>query len=350
MKRLEIFDVYEIPVSDIYYDTEFNCRGSFTPQSVHDLSQSIEQSGLQFPLVVQPYEKDGCKYRLLAGHRRFRAVTVFLKWETVPATIRQDLTEYESRVLNLTENLERKDLNILEEAKAIQNLYPNGESLRVIAHDLKRPTRWVHIRLRLLKFPEQVQKWAAAGLLSTGNIEALCLLDDEEVQIREAKKIVVYKTEHGKNAYCQHYVTSRFRPRKSKQQISGMIARLYNAGGDGLATRVLAWAAGHLSDEEIDKDILEFIDTHELTPRAFPEQLLVRRQRLKKKKTPTSDNREKTVPTKKRGRPKKVGRGPRKHSKKKPGRPPKKKNIGRPLKKKPRGRPKKNKKDWLLKL
>ena len=218
MKRLAEYDVFEIPVKEIYFDVDFNCRGSFTAQSVHELAQSIEQNGLQFPIVLQPYGENGFKYRLLAGHRRFRAVTVFLKWKTIPATVRSGLSEYESRILNLTENLERKDLNMLEEARAIEHLYPDGASLRKISTELKRPTRWVHIRLRLLKLPKAVQKWAAAGLLSAINLEAILQIDTEESQIKAAKEIVTHKKTYGKTSYQKH--RRRFSRRKSKSQIA----------------------------------------------------------------------------------------------------------------------------------
>lgn len=282
MKRLAQYDVFEIPVAEIFFDGDFNCRGSFTAQSVHDLAQSIEHNGLQFPVVVQPYAKNGFKYRLLAGHRRFRAVTVFLQWKTIPATVRSDLSEYESRILNLTENLERKDLNILEETRAIERLYPGGASLRKISAELKRPTRWVHIRLRLLKLPEEVQKWAALGLLSAVNIEAILAIDTEEKQVRAANEIVTQKKTFGRTSYQTH--RRCFSRRKSKAQIAELIVRLYNAGADGLATRVLAWAAGHLADEEIDQDINEYIATQNLTPRPFPERLVAKRQPQKEKK------------------------------------------------------------------
>jgi len=257
MKRLEQYDVYELPVADIFYDAGFNCRGSFTPQSVHDLSESIKENGLQFPVVVQPCDKAGCTYRLLAGHRRFKAVTLFLKWTSIPATVRSDLTEHQARLLNLTENLERKDLNMLEEAKAIHNLYPAGTSLRKASKELKRPTRWIHARLRLLDLPQEVQKWAAAGVISAVNIEALHTLETTEEQIKAAKDIVRCKTQRGKTGKLDvdPRYRRRFRARKSKQEIADMIAHLYAVNCHGLATRVLAWAAGRVTDQEIEQDI-----------------------------------------------------------------------------------------------
>ena len=116
---------------------------------------------------MQPWtEEPGCEYRLIVGHRRFRAVTAFLKWTEIPAYICEGLSDHEARMLNVVENLQRKSLNILEEARAIQNLYPKGASVREAARELKQPTNWVYVRVRLLRMPEEVQQKAAAGLLS----------------------------------------------------------------------------------------------------------------------------------------------------------------------------------------
>ena len=83
----------------------------------------------------------GFDYRWLAGHRRFKAVETFLKWPCIPSMIRPGLSDHEARMLNFIENLERKDLNVLQEARALGRLYPEGISLRVAAKEIKRPTR-----------------------------------------------------------------------------------------------------------------------------------------------------------------------------------------------------------------
>ena len=127
MKPLEQYQAYPIPVAAIYYDAAFNCRGEFTLQSVKELADSIAQAGrLICPVAVQPWTEEGFEYRLIVGHRRFRAVTAFLKWTEIPAYICEGLSDHEARMLNVVENLQRKSLNILEEARAIQNLYPEG--------------------------------------------------------------------------------------------------------------------------------------------------------------------------------------------------------------------------------
>ena len=179
MKRIEQYDVFSLPVSQIYYDADFNCRGQFTLQSVEDLAKSIKGIGLQFPVVVQPveeikgFEHEDFRWRLIAGHRRFRAVTTFLKWTEIPATVWNGLSERQARLFNFTENLERQDLNVLEEARVLGRLFPKGAPIREAARELKRDTRWVHARFRLLKLPEPVQVKVAAGTLSLVDVEVL---------------------------------------------------------------------------------------------------------------------------------------------------------------------------------
>jgi len=259
MRRLERYDVFSLPVSQVYYDADFNCRGQFTLQSVEELAQSIDELGLQFPVVVQPaeeiedFEHADYRWRLIAGHRRFRAVTTFLKWTEIPATIRSGLTDRQARMFNFTENLERQDLNVLEEARALGRLFPKGASLREAARELKRHTRWVQARFRLLKLPEEVQINVAAGTLSLVDVEVLSQFDSPEDQIKAAAKIAKAKR-RGRHP-SETKPGRSFRYRKTKAQINRMIAELIEHGLDGLTTRALAWAAGSISDDEFEEDI-----------------------------------------------------------------------------------------------
>lgn len=253
MKRREEFDVYDLPVADIFYDASFNCRGQFLLTSVKELAESIEQNGLQFAVVVQPWEHESYQWRLVCGHRRFKAITTFLKWGTVPCCVRSDLTEQEARLLNLLENLERKDLNILEEAKALQAIYPDGISLRIAAAEVKRPTRWVHARLRLLDLPKDVQMMAAAGIISATNIETIHRMPTRAERIKAAKEIERQKRT-GKTTKLKQHGRS-FKQRKRKQEIGRMIEHLWDSGLDGLPARLLAWTQGGIPDDVIMKEI-----------------------------------------------------------------------------------------------
>lgn len=259
MKRLKEYDVFSIPVGDIYYDAEFNCRGEFTLQSVKDLAESIRENGLQFPIVVQPYNTK--PFRLLAGHRRYKAATTFLKWNEIPAQVRPKLTEKQARILNFTENLERKDLNILEEAKALANTFGRDASLRTVAAAIKRDTRWVHVRFKLLDLPDVVQTMAAAGQLSTTNICSIWRLKGDKDRIFGAQQIHLAKGgKHYKSLkHLDPTLRDCYRPRKRKEEIRALVAKMLNAGVEGLGPRLLVWATGALTDKEIWKDVQEHL-------------------------------------------------------------------------------------------
>ncbi len=267
-KRLAKYDVLALPLKRIYYDADFNCRGQFDLESVSELADSIrhkgegvELQGLDFPVVVQPSADvegglpEGFDYRLLAGHRRYRAVEFYLKWKNIPSMIRKGLSEHDAHLINLTENLERKDLNMWQEAVALQRLYPNGVTLKRAHDELHRPTKWVAARLRLLKLRPEIQQQAAAGLLSAVTIERLGRDTPEEEQLFLANQTAKARNKSGQLPGLPSAYKRKFKDRRSKEQISKMVTKLFNAGITGLPCRVLAWAAGGVSDEEIDKDI-----------------------------------------------------------------------------------------------
>jgi ParB family chromosome partitioning protein len=263
MKRIESYDCYAIPCERIFYDTSFNCRGLFTLDSVRELADSIEEIGrLMVPVWVQPAcdvagIPDGFDYRLMAGHRRYKAVTTFLKWPEIPAHIFRGLTERQARLMNFTENLERKDLNPLEEAMAIGNMpWPDGMTIRSVSRELKRNTRWVHQRLRVLELPEEIQQLVAARRVTMLDLEIIFRKTTTEDRIKAANALAASKKGRGRNAkFVGEKLTRSFRRRRNKSEINALITKLLNLGLSGLVTRVLAWAAGHVTDEEIEADI-----------------------------------------------------------------------------------------------
>ena len=256
MERLAEYDVFSIPVTDIFYDAEFNCRREFTLGSIETLAGSISKNGLQFPVVVQPWVGDH-PFRLLAGHRRYVAAVRFLKWENIPASVRPNLTELQARILNYTENLERKDLNILEEALALGHTFNQGQSLRDIAEAIERDTRWVHVRQKLLTLPDEVQQQAAAGLLSSESINRIWTLETPQRQIIAANEMAKHKG-HGRGRNSSELALEyrpSFRPRKTKAQLQTKVAEMLDRGVEGLGPRVAVWATGGITDAELEVDI-----------------------------------------------------------------------------------------------
>ena len=258
LKPLDEYQAYPIPVGAIYYDAAFNCRGDFTLQSVKELADSIAQAGrLICPVAVQPWTKgEGFEYRLIVGHRRFKAVTTFLNWTEIPAYVCDGLSEHEARMLNFVENLQRKSLNILEEARAIQNLYPEGAKVRQAATELKQPTKWVHVRVRLLRMPDAIQQKAAAGLLSAANLETLAGIESADEQILAASRIVEAR-QRGKGKFLPglNKTYKRRRGVRPREEINRMVERMLAVGIGGLPPRVAAWCAGHVQDEALLKEI-----------------------------------------------------------------------------------------------
>jgi ParB family transcriptional regulator, chromosome partitioning protein len=262
--RLEDYGVLALPCDRIYYDSSFNCRGPFTLQSISDLTDSIQQIGrILAPIWVQPAVDvigvpSGYDYRLIAGHRRYQAVATLLKWPKIPATVVLGLTERQARLINLTENLERKDLNPLEEALAIKNIpWPDGMTIRNVARELKRDTRWVHARLRLLDLPDEVQQMTAARRVSLLDLEVICRKQTPQEQIKAAEAIAASKRGRGKKAFFVGENLSRsFRRRRNKTEINRMIAKMLDASITGLAPRALAWCAGHITEEELQTEFV----------------------------------------------------------------------------------------------
>jgi ParB/RepB/Spo0J family partition protein len=258
MKKLENYDTYEIPISEIHVDKDFNCRGSFTTQSVADLAASISLRGMDVPVSVQPAADTGLKlrekYRLLAGFRRFHACRDILKYTVIPARIHLGLSDQAAAQLNFRENIERKNLNPIEEAQWLAKHF-DGKSLRDISKVVGRDTRWVHQRLRLASLPVECHHKFAAGLLTLLDVDSISQLRTAKEQIRAAELLIEAKKDRDKQRVTKLRKARAFQPRKTKSEIGAMMGRLMDMGHSGLVTRFGAWCAGWISDKEFEADL-----------------------------------------------------------------------------------------------
>jgi len=265
MKRLEQFDVFSIQCSDIFYDGVFNCRGEFTLQSVQELANSIRDNGLKFPIVVQPAADVpgiplGFKFRIVTGHRRLKAVTKWLGWSEIASRLVIDLTEKQAGIFNLIENLERKDLNVLEEAKGIQKQFPNSTD-REIARELAKYPMWVCRRRILLRQPEEIQKMAASGRLTLIQVqEIINPIKSVSGKLTAARRLGQKSDSDSRQLRNEYRMLTRPRSRK---EINAKIASMLESGIHEMApilTRFAAWCARGISDKEIDRDLAEFLN------------------------------------------------------------------------------------------
>ena len=250
--------VHNIPMSEIFSDEEFNCRGKIPLLDVIDLARDIQANGLDLPITVMPFKgHPPCKWRIVAGHRRHAAFRVNAA-ETIPCTIRADLDEFGAACLNMRENILRKELNIKQEANGLKKFMLAGWSEPRLATELQQSRGWVQVRFMLLRLPEAIQNEAAAGWISQDQIRKIHNCKGEDAQfallraIKEAKvrgeKVDIPAVEKRNHVIASK--TSQKRP-----VIFEMIDHLMTALGAGLETRCLAWAAGEISDYELYRDI-----------------------------------------------------------------------------------------------
>jgi len=152
-------------------------RRVFTDEELKDLAASIKENGLLQPLVVRVAPGTTDRYELVAGERRFRAVTS-LGWEDVPVLVREASDET-LLVLALVENLQREELNPLEEAEGYRTLTERfGMSQSDVARAMGKDRSTVANLLRLLNLPPSVRRFLESGELSMGHARALLAVDD----------------------------------------------------------------------------------------------------------------------------------------------------------------------------
>lgn len=161
-------------------------RKEFDSELLNQLAQSITKHGVIQPLTVR--EKDGA-YQIVAGERRWRAAKMAGLSE-VPVRI-MELTDSETAQIALIENLQREDLNIIEEANGYRQLTEKyGLKQEEIAETVGKARTSITNTMRLLELPEEVKELARQGKLSAGHCKALLSVGDEVKQLELAHKAV----------------------------------------------------------------------------------------------------------------------------------------------------------------
>ena len=180
--------VNEIAI-DLVHANPNQPRKTFNEESLNELAESIRNHGILQPLVVT---KIGEYYRIVAGERRFRAAKR-AGLGTIPVIIKE-LTEQEVREIALVENLQREDLNPMEESEALYNLLTeNNLTQEALAHAIGKSRPAVANSLRLLTLPVEVQAMVRELTLSTGHAKVLVAVKPSEMQIALAKEVIEKK-------------------------------------------------------------------------------------------------------------------------------------------------------------
>ena len=186
-KGMNGISVQQIPLHEIQAN-RYQPRHEFDESALEELKESIVQHGVLQPILVRQLPA-GKGYELVAGERRFRASRL-AGLETVPALVRP-LSDAASTEIALIENLQREDLNAIEEANAYRNLLQNfGLTQEALAERVGRSRSHITNMMRLLKLDAHVQEYLANGSLSMGQARPLVVLTDAALQ-REAADIIM---------------------------------------------------------------------------------------------------------------------------------------------------------------
>lgn len=178
----------ELPIGSLY-PNRFQPRSLFDAEALEELTESLRRHGIVQPIVVH---RLGDRYEIIAGERRWRAAQK-AGFAMVPVVIK-DVPEDRLLEYALVENIQRQELNAIEEAKAYFQL---GEHLRLtqeqVADRVGKSRPQVANTLRLLRLPTGIQDLVATGRLSTGHAKVILGVEDTRLQIQLAEEVVAHQ-------------------------------------------------------------------------------------------------------------------------------------------------------------
>jgi len=221
---------------------EFMCRGKYQPrrdmhpEALEELANSIRSQGVMQPIVVRPLGTD--RYEIIAGERRWRAAQL-AGLENIPALIR-DVSDESAMAMALIENIQREDLNAMEEAQALIRLQEEfGLTQQQIAEAVGKSRSSVANFMRLNTLVDEVQKLLEHGDLEMGHAKVLLGLEGdmqvEAARLAVAKGMTVRQTE----ALVRRMLQQQSRPEKAKEhRIDPDIRQLQEKLGEQLGVPV----------------------------------------------------------------------------------------------------------------
>ena len=160
-------------------------RKTFDPEKIEDLANSIKEHGVIQPLVVRKIETG---YEIVAGERRWRAARQ-AGLKEIPCIVRE-LSDEQNMLFAIIENMQREDLNPIEEAEGLERMITNfGMTQSEISKSVGKSRPYITNSLRLLKLPDEIKDMMVDGKLTTGHGRALITIEDEDKAIEIAKKV-----------------------------------------------------------------------------------------------------------------------------------------------------------------
>ena len=210
-------DIITIDLKNIYPNQD-QPRRVFDEEKIKILSESIKNYGVLQPIVLKPDDKG--KYMIIAGERRYRASKLARKSD-IPAVIK-DIPMKDIMEIALIENLQREELNPIEEALAYRSLIKNYEvTQEEISEAVGKSRPHITNTLRLLNLPQKIMDMIDQGQITAGHGKALLRVNDENLQLELANKVIaeelsVRATEALAKKICEDKIKEV--PKKSKEK------------------------------------------------------------------------------------------------------------------------------------
>lgn len=194
-------------------------RKQFDNDSLKELAGSIKQYGIIQPIVV--CKKDNY-YEIIAGERRWRAAKM-AGLKEIPVIIK-DYSEKEIAEISLIENIQREDLNPIEEAQAYKNLIEEFHlTQEELSERISKSRTQIANTMRLLKLNEKVQKMLSSGKISAGHARALLGIEDQKEQLKAAQTIVEENLSVRETEDLVKKINTPILPKKAKTKIKNNI-------------------------------------------------------------------------------------------------------------------------------
>lgn len=254
-------ELKEIPMDDICYDETFNCRGKIPTVSVTELARNIAANGLLQPITIMPMPagtKHTQKYFLVAGFKRYLAHKI-LYATTIPAIINTNIeTLQRALMINLTENVQREDLTPSQEANTVARLNKFGFTMKQIGEQVHKSTGWANTRLQLSQFPEIVRNEFDIGTLKLADVKslhAIYMTCEEETFYNQVRGLKDARFKGKSKFAIPTEIKISERKLRSRGDIFMKMSEIRTIAGNNFGTRCLAWAAGEITDDELNADI-----------------------------------------------------------------------------------------------
>ncbi len=187
-ERLDISDgdgILFLDINDIKPNSK-QPRKNFSDEKIEELARSIEAHGIIQPIMVR---QSGEGYEIIAGERRWRAARR-ASLKKVPCIIRE-LSEEQNMLVAIIENMQREDLNPMEEAEALNQMITTfGLTQEEVSRSVGKSRPYITNALRLLKLPEAIQDLVVQGDLSSGHARAIIAVRDDQKQLNLANRVV----------------------------------------------------------------------------------------------------------------------------------------------------------------